>query len=198
MWARDHEQLLSRKQKKARREAGRGGVTGAADPATDPGVGAPPHLARRRARRVVRPRTDGGEVEDTKLLGEWSPEFNSLVDMYDAKLQEFIQSQADDDYGGGGGGGGGGALDVSTKSASLSRSTSVAAVDMGKRGSLSMQRRSLYRATRAAAQGLSRETRTALGEYVGHGRVYFEQMLNHLRASSADRFSETNAFSSTC
>ena len=69
---------------------------------------------------------------------------------------------------------------------------------MGKRGSLDAAAL-LYRTQHEQQlRGLSRETRTALGEYVGHGRVYFEQMLNHLRASSADRFSEPTPSSSTC
>ena len=34
---------------------------------------------------------DSGEVVDVALLGEWSPQFNALVDLYASHLEDFVR-----------------------------------------------------------------------------------------------------------
>ena len=207
MWAREHTELLARRERKeksavgVRREKGRDWERLIYPPI-------PPTCLRMTARGDLEHakwrepvEVDSGQVVDTSLLGEWSPQFNALVDLYGVHLDDFARwrrASAD-----GGIAVGGGLVGVYQKSeASLWRrdappqkrlSKRIATVSnllpFGGDGDHAGGSGGGGSGGGGGARPLSKKMDHAFLGWTSHGQAYFKQMLAHLRASQTDCWS---------
>ena len=105
MWAREHRELLARRERKERAEEGVRRDKGRdwerlVYPPIPPSclrvtAQGEPEQAKWREHGLTfhgEP-LDAGEVVDVSLLGEWSPQFNALVDLYASHLDDFARWQ---------------------------------------------------------------------------------------------------------
>ena len=97
MWAREHRELLARKKRKdaaeagMRRDEGRDWERLIFPPIPERATLPERAKWRERGETFHGEAVDSGEVVDVALLGEWSPQFNALVDLYASHLEDFVR-----------------------------------------------------------------------------------------------------------
>ena len=191
MWLREHGELLERRRRKERAWAA-GGRSGERDwelliqppiPASCLKLTARGTPEAPRWQDPDRARSgDKGEVVDTRLLGEWSPQFNELVDLYNEHLREYQWWRGVTR----GEGGGAWVREASTGRPKKQLTRPRRAGEVGEA--------ELSELVGGADAAVSDTTRTAFVLFTNHGEAFFRSMLAHLKATSRDAFSETNAF----
>jgi len=185
MWQRDHQELMRRKLQKTRHYE----LTGIRnwELLIQPPIPASPVKVNSVGKPVIhawcdKSSGDSGLVVDTSLLGEWSTEFNQLVDLYQEHLQSYCDwkfvsdetLQENDE-------------DEMTDFSATPRKQAMDAVHgiqmTSAKHAFGMGREESSRGNRGKS-----EVMIAFLEWSGHGEAYFTELLEHLRRSTEQRF----------